>query len=288
MRINRRYFLLGTGSAITSTLFASCSSNQNSSTSQSTNQPISQSTKTAQLKVGSRNTVSEDILKFIQKDLAPSQNLDFQIVTIGDSVKINDALKNGEIDANLFQHELFMKQAAKRLNADFVMLNRSYTTVYALYSKRLKIKSVNEIPVGATIGISNDDSNQDRALKFLKHLDLINLKEKSGDYYTVQDVIAHPKKLQIKELDNYAIGRGLDDLDLGIAYSSLLLQAKITLTPIVLDEIGMADKKYATGLATVQAKSNDANIQKLNQLVIDPKLKDFINANYKGTIVPSF
>ncbi|BAZ02540.1 putative lipoprotein [Tolypothrix tenuis PCC 7101] len=288
MRINRRYFLLGTGSAIASTLFASCSSNQNSSTSQSTNQPVSQSTKTAQLKVGSRNTVSEDILKFIQKEIAPSQNLDFQIVTIGDSVKINDALKNGEIDANLFQHELFMKQAAKRLNADFVMLNRSYTTVYALYSKRLKIKSVNEIPVGATIGISNDDSNQDRALKFLKHLDLINLKEKSGDYYTVQDVIAHPKKLQIKELDNYAIGRGLDDLDLGIAYSSLLLQAKISLTPIVLDEIGMADKKYATGLATVQSKSNDANIQKLNQLVIDPKLKDFINANYKGTIVPSF
>ncbi|MBD2341585.1 NLPA lipoprotein [Calothrix sp. FACHB-156] len=288
MRINRRYFLLGTGSAIASTFFASCTSNQNSSTSQSTSQPVSQSTKTAQLKVGSRNTVSEDILKFIQKDLAPSQNLEFQIVTIGDSVKINDALKNGEIDANLFQHELFMKQAAKRLNADFVMLNRSYTSVYALYSKRLKIKSVNKIPVGATIGISNDDSNQDRALKFLKHLDLINLKEKSGDYYTVQDVIAHPKKLQIKELDNYAIGRGLDDLDLGIAYSSLLLQAKITLTPIVLDEIGMADKKYATGLATVQAKSNDANIQKLNQLVIDPKLKDFINANYKGTIVPSF
>ncbi|MEH2115803.1 MetQ/NlpA family ABC transporter substrate-binding protein [Nostoc sp.] len=102
--IKRRYFLITTGSAIASILFASCTPKQNSPTSQL----VSQSTKTSLLKVGSRNTVTEDILKFIQKELAPSQGLEFQIVTIGDSVKINDALKNREIDANLFQHELFM------------------------------------------------------------------------------------------------------------------------------------------------------------------------------------
>ena len=297
--INRRYFIIASASAlaklnvvIASILFASCTPSQNSSTSQSasqvTSQPVSQSTKTALLKVGSRNSVTEDILKFVQKEIAPSQGFDFEIVTIADSVKINDALKNKEIDANLFQHELFMKQAAKRLNTNFVMLNRSYTTVFALYSKRLKIKSVDEIPVGATIGISNDDSNQDRALKFLKHLGLINLKEKSGDYFTVQDVIAHPKKLQIKELDNYALARGLDDLDLAVAYLSFLLQAKIDLVPIALDDIGIADKKYATGLATLPEKVNDPNIQKLNKLIVDPKLKDFINTKYKGTVAPSF
>ncbi|MHC5733372.1 MetQ/NlpA family ABC transporter substrate-binding protein [Nostoc sp.] len=290
--VNRRYFILATSSAFASILFTSCTPSQNSSTSQSasqvTSQPVSQSTKTALLKVGSRNNVSEDILKFLQKEIAPSQGFNFEIVTIADSVKINDALKNKEIDVNLFQHELFMKQAAKRLNANFVMLNRSYTTVFALYSKRLKIKSVDEIPVGATIGISNDDSNQDRALKFLKHLGLINLKEKSGEYFTVQDVIAHPKKLQIKELDNYALARGLDDLDLAVAYSSFLLQAKINLNPIALDDIGIADKKYATGLATLPEKVNDPNIQKLNKLIVDPKLKDFINTKYKGTVVPSF
>ncbi len=60
-------------------------------------------------------------------------------VTIADSVKINDTFKSGE-DANFFQHEPFMKQTAKRLNTDFVMLNRSYTTITELYSKRLKIK----------------------------------------------------------------------------------------------------------------------------------------------------
>jgi D-methionine transport system substrate-binding protein len=283
-KLSRRYFLLTTGSAIASILFASCTQKQNSSTGQL----VSQSTKAALLKVGSRNSTTEDVLKFIQKEIAPSHGLDFQIVTIADSVKINDALKNGEIDANFFQHEPFMRQAAKRLNADFVMLNRSYTTVTGLYSKRLKIKSINEIPTGTTIAISNDDSNQDRALKFLKHIDLINLKNKSAEYYSVKDVIKHPKNLQIKELDNYAIVRALDDVDLAVTSASYLVQAKVSLDPIVLDEIGMANKNYAVGLATVQSKANDPNIQKLNQLVIDPKLKDYINKYQKGTIAPAF
>ncbi|BAY34543.1 putative lipoprotein [Nostoc carneum NIES-2107] len=290
--INRRYFLLGTGSTLLSVLFASCSSNKNSSNSQPSGQAVSQSTtqpaKTALLKVGSRNTTTEDVLKYIKKEIAPSQGFDFEIVTIADSVKINDALKGGEIDANFFQHEPFMKQAAKRLSADFVMLNRSYTTITGLYSKRLKIKSVNEVPVGATIAISNDDSNQDRALKFLKHINLINLKEKSSEYFSVKDVVDHPKKLQIKELDNYAIVRALDDLDLAVTSASFLVQAKVDLEPIILDEVGMANKNYAVGLATVQSKLNDPNIQKLNQLVVDPKLKEYINNYLKGTIAPAF
>ncbi|MBD2492040.1 MetQ/NlpA family ABC transporter substrate-binding protein [Aulosira sp. FACHB-615] len=283
-RINRRYFLLGIGSTIASVSFAGCTPKQPASTSQL----VSQSTKTTLLKVGSRNTTTEDVLKFIQKEIAPSHGLDFQIVTIADSVKINDALKNGEIDANFFQHEPFMKQAAKRLNADFVMLNRSYTTITGLYSKKLKTKSLKDIPTGATIAISNDDSNQDRALKFLKQINLINLKEKTGEYYSVKDVIKHPKNLQIQELDNYAIVRALDDVDLAVTSASFLVQAKVSLDPIVLDEIGMANKNYAVGLATVQSKVNDPNIQKLNQLVIDPKLKTYINNYLKGTIAPAF
>lgn len=280
----RRYFILTIGLATSSIFFASCTPKPNSYPGQL----VSQSTKTALLKVGSRNSTTEDVLKFIQKEIASSQSLDFQIVTIADSGKINDALKSGEIDANFFQHEPFMKQAAKRLNVDFVMLNRSYTTITGLYSKRLKIKSLNEIPIGVTIAISNDDSNQDRALKFLKHIDLINLKEKPGEYYSVKDVIKHPKNLQIKELDNYAIVRALDDLDLAVTSASYLVQAKVSLNPIVLDEIGMANKNYAVGLATIQSKANDPNIQKLNQLVVDPKLKDYINNYFKGTITPVF
>ncbi|MCC5632056.1 MetQ/NlpA family ABC transporter substrate-binding protein [Nostoc sphaeroides] len=82
--------------------------------------------------------------------------------------------------------------------------------------------------------------------------------------------------------------RALDDLDLAVTSASFLVQAKVSLNPIVLDEIGMANKNYAVGLATLESKVNDPNIQKLNQLVVDPKLKDYINNYFKGTIAPVF
>lgn len=82
--------------------------------------------------------------------------------------------------------------------------------------------------------------------------------------------------------------RALDDLDLAVTSASFLVQAKVSLNPIVLDKIGIANKNYAVGLATVQSKANDPNIQKLNQLVVDPKLKDYINNYFKGTIAPVF
>ncbi|WP_298905088.1 hypothetical protein [uncultured Nostoc sp.] len=59
--MNRRYFLIGTGTAIASTVIASCTQNQNSSQKIST------------VKVGITQLVPEDILKFVQKELAPNQ-----------------------------------------------------------------------------------------------------------------------------------------------------------------------------------------------------------------------
>ncbi|MEH1821400.1 MAG: MetQ/NlpA family ABC transporter substrate-binding protein [Nostoc sp.] len=275
--IKRRYFLLTTGSAIASTLIASCSSKS------SQNQPSQQVNR---VKIGVASVVPEDILKFIQKNLAPNQNLEIQIVKISDWVQINNALQSGEIDANFFQHQAYMQDAAKNLNLDLVILNRSYISVFGLYSKKLKIKSVNEVPVGATAVVHSDPINRDRGLKLLRDNGLINLKDNSSGLFTIRDAIEHPKKLQIKEVEGPAVVRALDDVDLGVTYATLLKLAKLDLAPIL--QAPTNDKKYATGLVTLHSKENDPNIQKLNQLFINPKVRDFINTTFKDTIIPVF
>ncbi|MBN3963135.1 MAG: NLPA lipoprotein [Nostoc sp. NMS8] len=275
--MKRRYFLLTTGSTIASTLIASCSSKSTQ------NQPSQQVNR---VKIGVASVVPEDILKFIQKNLAPNQNLEIQIVKISDWVQINNALQSGEIDANFFQHQAYMQDAAKNLNLDLVILNRSYISVFGLYSKKLKIKSVNEVPVGATAVVHSDPINRDRGLKLLRDNGLINLKENSSGLFTIRDAIEHPKKLQIKEVEGPAVVRALDDVDLGVTYATLLKLAKLDLAPIL--QAPTNDKKYATGLVTLHSKENDPNIQKLNQLFINPKVRDFINTTFKDTIIPVF
>ncbi|MBD2341581.1 NLPA lipoprotein [Calothrix sp. FACHB-156] len=283
--MNRRYFLLGTGSAIFSVLFASCSSNQNQSTSTPTSQNVSTSQQTSTIKIGVWSVIAEDILKFIQKELATSQGLEIQIVKFGDWVQVNNALKSGEIDANYFQHRLFMEDSAKRLNLNLVMLNQTYLTPLGIYSK--KIKSLDKIPNGATIAIQSDASNKDRTLKFLQANNLVKLKDTSGNLATVKDIAENPKNLQFKELDGPAIVRGLDDVDVGAFLGSLRIQAKqLDLRPIVQESTN--DKRYALGLVTLQGKENDPRIQKLNQMIIDPKVKEFINSTYQDAVLPVF
>jgi D-methionine transport system substrate-binding protein len=287
----RRYFLMAGGSAIASILFSSCSSNQSSNAqAPSASSPAASpatppSSQTSAIKVGVWSVIADDILKFLQKDLAPSQGLDIQIVNFTDWVTVNNALKS-DIDVNYFQHRLFMADAAKRQNLDLVFLNPSWITPHGLYSKRLKIQSVDQIPSGAVIGISSDISNQDRALKILKGNGLIKVKDVGTALLSVKkDVTDNPKNLQFKEIEGPALVRALDDLDLAIMSSAVLIQAKIDLPYIVREPI---NDDYAVGLVTLKGNETDPRIQKLGQLVTDPQVKDFINTTYKGAVVPAF
>lgn len=103
---------------------------------------------------------------------------------------------------------------------------------------------------------------------------------------TLKDVIDYPKKLQFKEVEGPALARALDDVDVAVTYATLLKMAKLDLTPIVAAPTN--DTFYATGLVTVREKQNDPNIQKLNQLIVNPKVRDFINTQYKDTVTPVF
>ncbi|BAY08258.1 MetQ/NlpA family ABC transporter substrate-binding protein [Calothrix sp. NIES-2098] len=271
--IHRRYFILGTGSAIASSFIASCTRNQNSSQ------------KISNVKVGITQLVPEDILKFVQKDLAPSHNLNVQLIKFSDGILANNALKSGEIDAYLGQHQAFMENIAKRLNLDLVMHPRIFSYIFALYSKRLQIKSIDQLSQGATVGIANDPINQDRGLRLLRVAGLIKLRENSGDLFTIKDITENPKNLKIQGADGASLARALDDLDVVALYATTLANARIKLDPIIKDPTNL-EKKYTAGLTTLRSKENDPNIKKLDELVVDPKVKDFINKTYQGTIAP--
>lgn len=277
---SRRSVLLGGAASIASILFASCTRSQNSASTTASPQPVSK------VKVGVAVVVPEDILKFVQKEIAPSQNLEVEIVKISDWVQINNALQSGEIDVNFFQHQAYMEDAAKRQNLDLVLLNRIYISVFGIYSKQLNLKSVDEIPDGATIAVHSDPINRDRGLKLLRDNGLINLKDNPDGLFTLKDITDHPKKLDVKEVEGPALARALDDVDIGVTYATLLKLAKLDLTPIL--QAPTDDRFYATGLVTVRAKQNDPNIQKLNQLVVQPKVKEFIQTTFSGTVVPVF
>ncbi|KAB8314840.1 NLPA lipoprotein [Tolypothrix campylonemoides VB511288] len=285
---HRRFFLIATSAFTASLIFSSCSTNQSQSPGNTTTNtvasPIQGNQQKDVIKVGVWAVISEDILKYVQGNLAPNEGLDIQIVKFNDWIQPNTALKDGQIDANYFQHNPFMKNATKQLNLNLVMLHQGFLTPMGIYSRR--VKSLAEVPQKATVAIYSDRSNGDRSLRLLADKGLIKLKENVAELATVQDIAANPKNLQIKELEGPAIVRSLDDVDLAVFSAGLRLQAGLQLQPLQQESI--AQKRYAVGLVTLQDKQNDPRIQKLNKLLTDSKVKDFINQKYQGAVLSVF
>jgi D-methionine transport system substrate-binding protein len=285
---HRRFFIIATSAFTASLIFSSCSTNQSQSPGNNTTNtaayPIQVKQQKDVIKVGVWAVISEDILKYVQGNLAPNEGLNIQIVKFNDWIQPNTALKDGQIDANYFQHNPFMKNATKQLNLNLVMLHQGFLTPIGIYSRR--VKSLAEVPQKATVAIYSDRSNGDRSLRLLADKGLIKLKENVAELATVQDIAANPKNLQIKELEGPAIVRSLDDVDLAVFSAGLRLQAGLQLQP--LEQESIAQKRYAVGLVTLQDKQNDPRIQKLNKLLTDSKVKDFINQKYQGAVLSVF
>jgi D-methionine transport system substrate-binding protein len=234
------------------------------------------------IKVGVTGIVSEDILNFVNKNLLSQEKLKIEVVKFNDWIQPNVALKEKFIDANFFQHKPFMNNAIKELKINLVALNTIYLNTLGLFSK--KLKSVNEVPQNATVTIANDVINNDRGLRLLAANNLIKLKENAREFVTQRDIAANPRNLKIKEVEGVQVVRAINDVDFIVSSAQTVALAGIE--PHSMGQETAKDKKYALALVTLQGRENEAKIQKLNQLLVHPSVKDFIKKEYKGRLVP--
>ena len=278
----RRFFLTALCSISASVVFASCI--QESTQNANNTQTISQKEQKEIIKVGVTGIVSQDILKFVNNNLAAKEGLEIQVVTFNDWIQPNTALRDQVIDANFFQHKPFMNNAAKELKINLVPLNIVYLNTLGLFSK--DFKSINEIPENATVTIANDVINNDRGLRLLAANGLIKLKENAPQFVTQRDIAANPKNLRIQEVEGVQVVRAINDVDFIVSSAQTVALAGIE--PNSMGQETAKDKKYALALVTLQGRENEPKIQKLNKLLVHPSVKDFINNEYKGRLIPVF
>ncbi|BAY21478.1 putative lipoprotein [Calothrix sp. NIES-2100] len=274
-KTSRRFFLTAGSAFTTSLLFAGCSRISGT---------VAKAEEEETIKIGVTGIVSEDILKFINKNLAPQEKLKIEVVKFNDWIQPNTALRDKVIDANFFQHKPFMNNAAKELKINLVPLNTIYLNTLGLFSKNLK--SMNEIPQNATVTIANDVINNDRGLRLLAANGLIKLKDNIGEFVTQRDIAANPKSLKIKEVEGVQVVRAINDVDFIVSSAQTVALAGIE--PNSMGSETAKDKKYALALVTLQGRENEQKIQKLNNLLVNPQVRDFINKEYKGRLIPVF
>ncbi|NNM75245.1 MetQ/NlpA family ABC transporter substrate-binding protein [Enterovirga aerilata] len=234
------------------------------------------------LKIGTGGGPLAEILNFAVAK-AKEKGLEVQVVEFTDWITPNEALANGDIDANLFQHIPFMTAASKARGYKFAAVAPTYVMPVGLFSN--KVKTFAEVPDGAWVAIANDPVNGARGLRLLDKAGLIKLKPGAGDDATVIDIVSNPKKLRFRELEAAQLPRSLDDVTLAqVSISFLMMSGGDPERALLAD--GFGDDHYALQFVTRAADKDDPRLKRFIEIYRSPEVKAFIQSKYGRFFVP--
>jgi D-methionine transport system substrate-binding protein len=240
------------------------------------------------LKVGASPVPHAEILDYVAKHLAPKAGITLDVVSYDDYIQPNVALQEGKLDVNYFQHVPYLDQQKQDNPSykDLTPLKPVHLEPLGIYSK--KVEDVKAVKDGGTVTLSNDPANEARGLKLLQQAGLITLKDGAGLDATPKDVAENPKNLKFKTIAPANLPRTLDDADLAVINGNYAIEAKLAPAKDALVLESATDNPYANLLVAKDDKINDPRIQKLEQLLHSPEVKQFIQDKYQGSVIPAF
>lgn len=152
----------------------------------------------------------------IRYGIAPileKQGYKVRLVEFNDYIQPNYALAQGSLDANAFQHAVYLAKFATENKLAITELVKVPTAPIAIYSR--KHRSLADVKDGATVALPNDPTNQARALVVLdRKLGWLRLKDGYDPIrVSERDVVSNPKNLKLVPLEAAQLPRSLDDTD---------------------------------------------------------------------------
>lgn len=219
------------------------------------------------------------------KNVAERDGLKIQIVEFSDYIQPNAALASGDLDANSYQHLPFLQQQIKDRGYKFAPVGYTVTYPIGIYSK--KVKNLNDLKEGASVGIPNDPTNGGRVLLLLQAKGIIKLKPDAGLKASPLDIADNPKKLKIVELDAAQLPRSLDDLDAAAVNGNYAGTAGLVPTR---DAIALeaAQGPYANLIAVRDEDKNKPWVAKLVKAYHSDEVKQFIQTTFKGNAIAAW
>lgn len=238
------------------------------------------------IKVGASSVPHAEILEEA-KPLLEKEGITLEIQEYEDYVLPNDDLASGKLDANYFQHIPFLKQTISDIGHELDYIDGIHIEPIGVYSKG--IKSIDKIPDGTEVILSNSVPDHGRVLALFEKQGLIKLDESvEKSEATIDDIVENPKNLKFSPKyeaamlpefyeteenalvvinTNYAIGAGLKPTKDGL---------------FIEDE----DSPYVNVLAVKKEDKDNQELNKLVEVLQSEEIQKFIEEKYEGAVVP--
>lgn len=212
-------------------------------------------------------------------------NLEIKIVTFTDYNQPNEALNNGSIDANMFQHAPYLDAAIQAHHYNIVPIGKTYIYPMGIYSQQYK--ELSQILPNSIIAIPNDPSNQARALLLLQSAKLISLKEGGTATSTLLDVVANPKHFKIQPLDAAQLSRALPDVAAAVINTNYAVPAGLLPNKDAIF-VESKDSPYANLIVVRTTDKDNANLLHLVDALHSTAVQQAATQLFQGQAVPAW
>lgn len=236
------------------------------------------------LKVSSTSAPHAKMLEYIQGDLE-KQGITLELKVVDDYNIHNRALHEKEVDANFFQHIPFLESQVAEFKYDIETFAKVHIEPMGVYSE--KITSLDELKEGSIIALPNDSSNESRALALLHRNGIIELNDVNNQAATILDIKSNPKGIVFQEMEAAVLPMILQDVDAAVINTNFALQKGLSPTEDAI-AIEDANSPYVNILAIRKGEEDREDLKALAEVLTSDKMKEFIEENYEGEIVPAF
>lgn len=208
-----------------------------------------------------------------------------KLTEFSDYIQPNNALNTGDIDANLFQHTIYLEDFAKQNNMDLTPLIIVPTAPMGIYSN--VYKSLDEVKEGSTIAIPNDPTNAARAFNTLQDAGLVTVSE-DADPLTVseKDIVENPKNLEFQPIEAGQLPRAVESADLSAVPGNFAIAAKMNLLDAL--QLENMDDRYRNVVAVKTANKDSQLAKDIVEIVESDEFEKVIDEEFQGFGKPTW
>ena len=275
----RRIFALALAIALLALALTGCGSKDNGSAADGD---------TVTVKLGVVGAIYDDIWKPAQEALK-AEGINLEIVQFSDYVTPNNALANGEIDLNAFQHRIYLQGEIANYGYEIQNIGNTFIAPMSLFSS--KISSVSELKDGDIIAIPDDLTNGGRALKVLESAGIITLNPAAGFNPTLDDIQTYNIGVTIKELKANVIVSALPDVTAAIVNNNYALDGGLSASDAIFADDRLDIEDYWNLIAARTADLSDPDKVEIFRKVVEAYQSDatleVFNTECRGFYTPA-
>ncbi|MDM4763698.1 MetQ/NlpA family ABC transporter substrate-binding protein [Galbitalea sp. SE-J8] len=204
-----------------------------------------------------------------------------------DGITVNVAVAQGEIDANIMQHPIYLKFIDEQQGIDNVALVQIPTPNMALFGG--KKSSLDDIADGDTVSVPNSPSNLYRALLVLRGAGLIDFDDIDDPNTADTSIITkNPHNLVFTPIDNAQQVPTLQDVDYAVIQGNFIISGGLDYADALAVEKQPVD---FSNVVAVRSEDVDSDWAKaISDAYHSQSFIDYINGDptYTGYNVPEW